>query len=73
MSYAISKGKIGNVVAFISQPEREGETFDGSWITEPSKQDLTDAFTHFEPEIRELLAVSFILDDEDVTLSSNLV
>ena len=58
MSYAISKGKIGNVVAFISQPEREGEEFDGAWISEPSKHDLVNAFEDFEPEVRELLQVS---------------
>ena len=46
------------MVAFVTEPEREGEPFNDEWISEPSKQDLVDAFEHFEPEVRELLQVS---------------
>lgn len=57
MSYAISaKRDIGNLLAYVSQPERAGETIE-SWITQGSKQDLVDAFANFEPEVRELLEV----------------
>ncbi|KAJ3489055.1 hypothetical protein NLI96_g2428 [Meripilus lineatus] len=55
VAYGIAKDRIGNVVAFVTEPEREGEPFDDAWISEPSKQDLVDAFEHFEPEVRELL------------------
>jgi salicylate hydroxylase len=46
-----------NVVAFASQPEKEGTPFDGEWVAEVPKEELLDCYADWEPEVGRLLNV----------------
>ncbi|KAF8586521.1 FAD/NAD-binding domain-containing protein [Ramaria rubella] len=55
VSYLISQGSVVNVVAFTSQPEKEGTSFEGPWMTEVPTRELLDCYENWEPEVISLL------------------
>ena len=57
VSYTIAQGKIVNVVAEMTDPEKENTPFESEWVTPCSKEELLDCFANWEPEVEELLQV----------------
>ncbi|KAL5499134.1 hypothetical protein ACEPAH_1652 [Sanghuangporus vaninii] len=55
ISYPIMKGKIINVVAFISQPEMEGMSFDHPWVSNADKAEVIAAYEGWEAEVQQLV------------------
>ncbi|KAI0930204.1 hypothetical protein AcV5_006981 [Taiwanofungus camphoratus] len=57
VSYSISRGSIVNVVAFASDPEKEGSVFNDPWVADCTQPELLDCYAGWEPEVVELLKV----------------
>ncbi|KAH9951522.1 FAD/NAD-P-binding domain-containing protein [Amylocystis lapponica] len=55
VSYSISRGSVVNVVAFASKPEKAASTFEGSWVTDCSRDEMLSCYADWEPEVTELL------------------
>lgn len=55
VSYSISQGSIVNVVTFASDPSKEGSFYDGEWVTEVSQKELLGCYSHWEPEVEDML------------------
>lgn len=60
MSYSIAQGNIINVIAFTSQPEKEGTPFDEPWVVDCSKEEVLDCYSGWEPEVDSLLKASYV-------------
>ncbi|KAL5499135.1 hypothetical protein ACEPAH_1653 [Sanghuangporus vaninii] len=52
--YPVTKGKLINVVAFVSQPEREGTLYNDPWVTSREKSEVVAAFKGWETEVQQL-------------------
>lgn len=51
-----------NVVTFASEPKKEGSPYeDKVWVTPCSQQELLDCYAQWEPEVEQLLSVSWSL------------
>lgn len=46
-----------NLVAFTSEPEKEGTRISGAWVRSAPNANLLDEFTDWEDEVRVLLEV----------------
>ncbi|THH19975.1 hypothetical protein EW146_g1292 [Bondarzewia mesenterica] len=55
VSYSIARGSVVNVVAFSSEPEKEGTPCDGPWVAPCAREELLACYAGWEPEVRELL------------------
>jgi len=55
VSYSIAQGDTINVVAMVSEPEKEGTVFEGPWVAECSPQELLACYEGWEPEVGDLL------------------
>ncbi|CCM05444.1 uncharacterized protein FIBRA_07663 [Fibroporia radiculosa] len=55
LSHPCATGSVVNVVAFVSQLEKEGTPYGGPWVEDCSKQELLDCYAGWEPEVAELL------------------
>ncbi|KAL5522589.1 hypothetical protein ACEPAG_8606 [Sanghuangporus baumii] len=53
--YPVTKGKIINVVAFVSQPEREGTSYNNPWVTSREKSEVIAAYEGWEAEVQQLV------------------
>ncbi|KAH8111732.1 FAD/NAD-binding domain-containing protein [Phellopilus nigrolimitatus] len=51
----LSQGRLINVVAFCSWPEKEGTTFEGKTVEERSKAELLEQYVGWEEEVQQLL------------------
>ena len=56
--YPIAQGKIINVAGFHTRPDYENTAFHGPWIRKTEKDELLDAYSQWEPEVRMLLEVN---------------
>ncbi|KAL5523160.1 hypothetical protein ACEPAF_1427 [Sanghuangporus sanghuang] len=61
ISYPIMKGKIINVAVFISQPEREGMTFDHPWVSNADKAEVIAAYEGWEAEVQPRSGVFIVM------------
>ncbi|EGO00194.1 hypothetical protein SERLA73DRAFT_107208 [Serpula lacrymans var. lacrymans S7.3] len=55
VSYSISKGDIVNVVAFSSQPDKDGTHYDGPWVTDCTQEEFLQCYAGWEPEVETML------------------
>ncbi|THH03536.1 hypothetical protein EW146_g10419 [Bondarzewia mesenterica] len=55
VSYSIARGSVVNVVAFSSEPEKEGTPWVGPWVAPCAREELLACYAGWEPEVRELL------------------
>ncbi|KAF8882257.1 salicylate hydroxylase [Infundibulicybe gibba] len=53
--YPILHGRLINVVAFISQPSKEGTILNGPAVTDVTKEEVLSAYTGWEEEVHTLL------------------
>ena len=58
ITYPISNGRLVNVVAFCSWPDREGSTYDGKMVEERTQEELLKQYEGWEEEVQQLLQVS---------------
>ncbi|KAG5634066.1 hypothetical protein H0H81_003564 [Sphagnurus paluster] len=54
--YPMSRGKFVNFVAYDSQPELEGTTFNGPWVSTVSPTELAGLFSTWETDIQTLIS-----------------
>lgn len=57
MVFPISQGQQVNVVAFVSQPEKEGSFYDKPWVHDANKDTLYAEYEGWEDEVQQLLQV----------------
>ena len=55
--YPISLGKLINVVAFCSWPDKEGTKWEGKTVEECTQAELFAQYEGWEPEVQHLLQV----------------
>ncbi|KAH8119270.1 FAD/NAD-binding domain-containing protein [Phellopilus nigrolimitatus] len=55
VGYSIAQGDIVNVVTLISEKDKQGERFEGPWVSECSKQELLGCYAGWEPEVQDIL------------------
>lgn len=55
--FPVSKGQLVNVVAFFSEPSKEGTIFEGPWTSKASKDELIAKYNGWEEEVQILLQV----------------
>ncbi|KAI5118815.1 hypothetical protein M0805_000203 [Coniferiporia weirii] len=53
--FPISRGRLINVVAFCSWPEKDGTIFEGKIVEECDKEELLKQYTGWEEEVQQLL------------------
>ncbi|OCB84042.1 FAD/NAD-binding domain-containing protein [Sanghuangporus baumii] len=53
--YPVTKGKLINVVAFVSQPGREGTLYNDPWVTSREKSEVVAAYKGWETEVQQLI------------------
>ncbi|PAV19849.1 FAD NAD(P)-binding domain-containing [Pyrrhoderma noxium] len=53
--FPISQGQQVNVVAFVSQPEKEGSFYDKPWVHDANKDTLYAEYEGWEDEVQQLL------------------
>ncbi|KAH8111717.1 FAD/NAD-binding domain-containing protein [Phellopilus nigrolimitatus] len=53
--FPISRGRLINVVAFCSWPEKEGTVFEGRTVEECTKSELLEQYVSWEDEVQQLL------------------
>ncbi|KAL5499136.1 hypothetical protein ACEPAH_1654 [Sanghuangporus vaninii] len=53
--YPIMKGKLVNVVAFVSHPEKEGSPYNDPWVISSEQTDLVAAYEGWEAEVQQLV------------------
>ncbi|KAJ8469834.1 hypothetical protein ONZ51_g8729 [Trametes cubensis] len=58
ITYQISGGKYLNFVAVCREPNGDGAPYDGKWVAEAPREELLSRFTHWEPEVQQMLQVS---------------
>lgn len=54
IAYPVSQGRFINAVGFYTVPRAEGTPFDGTWVTDVSRQEVMDCFGAFEPEVQAI-------------------
>ncbi|KAI0919700.1 hypothetical protein AcW1_003116 [Taiwanofungus camphoratus] len=54
--YPVSRGRVINIVAFVSEPEREGTVYDSVWARKATKEEFIDKFSPVEPDVKNLLS-----------------
>ena len=57
VSYTIAQGKIVNVVAEVTDLEKENTPFEDEWVKPCPKKELLECFANWEPEVKVLLQV----------------
>jgi len=55
VSYPISRGKLINLIGFVSFLECEGQTLDGPSVVDVPREDMIEPFSSWEPEARMLM------------------
>ncbi|THH03798.1 hypothetical protein EW145_g5997 [Phellinidium pouzarii] len=55
VSYPISRGRVVNLVAFVTIPVGDERDLDGPAVTDVSKQEMTEQYKGWEPEVQTLL------------------
>ncbi|KAL5522588.1 hypothetical protein ACEPAG_8605 [Sanghuangporus baumii] len=53
--YPIMKGRLVNVVAFVSHPEKEGAPYNDPWVVSSEQADLVAAYEGWEAEVQQLV------------------
>ncbi len=61
VSYPISRGKLINLIGFVSFPECEGQKLDGPSVVDVPREDAIEPFSSWEPEARALMNVSIVI------------
>ncbi|KAF8075333.1 hypothetical protein FPV67DRAFT_1728536 [Lyophyllum atratum] len=56
IAYPIAHGKFINFVAFIARNDLEGTAFEGPWVSNTDRAELACRFSHWEPEVKDLIA-----------------
>lgn len=62
ITYPISGGRLINVVAFVSEPEKEGTVYAGNEVELRPQQEMLDQYVGWEDEAVEVLQVGNIND-----------
>ncbi|KXN84136.1 Salicylate hydroxylase [Leucoagaricus sp. SymC.cos] len=55
IAYPISRGKLINFVAFVSQPHKENTRFNGPWVSQVGSEEMAARFRKWEPEVQALI------------------
>ncbi|RDB27667.1 Salicylate hydroxylase [Hypsizygus marmoreus] len=55
IAYPIAHGKMINFVAFSARHDLENTTFDGPWMSTTDKTEFAGMFSHWEPEVQDLI------------------
>ena len=57
IGYPIAAGTICNIGGMIHDRSKEGQVYDGPWVTEATKEELLESFSDWEPDVQVLLKV----------------
>jgi salicylate hydroxylase len=66
MAYPIASGKLVNVVAYVSDPSKEGTRFDRKWETPTTSDEVTAHYEDWEPQA---LAITKVSDESPLSLT----
>ena len=72
ITYQISGGKYLNFVAVCREPNGDGAPYDGKWVAEAPREELLSRFTHWEPEVQQMLQVSNLIQSEHDSFARRL-
>jgi len=55
VSFLVAQGRLINVVAFCSSPEREGQAYPDPWVAQVAQEELLSHYRDWEPDVISLL------------------
>ncbi|CDO74180.1 hypothetical protein BN946_scf185043.g232 [Trametes cinnabarina] len=58
VSYPIAKGRALNIAAVTAAPELEGTLYEGPWVAKVPKEEVTDLYSGWEPEVEEMIRIT---------------
>ncbi|KIK34329.1 hypothetical protein CY34DRAFT_26880 [Suillus luteus UH-Slu-Lm8-n1] len=55
VSYPVAQGTLINVVAYVTDEEKAGTSFEGHWVSTVSPEEVQEPYRDFEPAVKQLL------------------